>query len=215
MFDYQHLARSLGLALYERYRMVARFVSLVLLAAVAIAASAQEGSYDANEVKAAFLYHFGTYVQWPRPAAATDPITIVVLGDAAVAEQLVRFLPGRRISGRPVQTRVIGRIEELADDQILFVGRANNARLASITAAVGQRPVLVVTDAPDGLERGAMVNFREVDARVRFEISLPRAEDAGLVLSSRLLAAALRVDQRALIGRTQRVHLATNFDRPE
>jgi hypothetical protein len=56
------------------------------------------------------------------------------------------------------------------------------------------RPVLVVTDSPDGLEQGGMVNFQQVDERLRFEISLPRAEEAGLVLSSRLLSAALRVE---------------------
>jgi YfiR/HmsC-like len=203
------------MAWHERYRIVARFVAIVLPAAAAIAASAQESTYDANEVKAAFLYHFGTYVQWPGAPEATDPITIVVLGDPAVAAQLARFLPGRRISGRPVQTRVIARIEELADDAILFIGRANNAGLASLTAAVAPRPVLVVTDAPDGLERGAMVNFREVDARVRFEISLPRAEEAGLVLSSRLLAAALRVEQGAQTERIGHAYLATNVNRRE
>jgi hypothetical protein len=199
----------------QRYRQIVRFLSVVLAAAVAIAASPQESGYDADEVKAAFLYHFGTYVQWPEAAAATDPFTIVVLGDSAVAAQLARFRPGRRIAGRPVQTRVIARIEELADDEILFIGRTNNARLASITAAVARRPVLVVTDAFDGLERGAMVNFREVDARVRFEISLPRSDEAGLLLSSRLSAAALRVEQRALTGPTGRVYWATNFNGPE
>jgi hypothetical protein len=191
--------------------MVARFVALVLPAAVAAAAWGQEGGYDASEVKAAFLYHFGTYVQWPAAAPATDPITIVVLGDEAVAAHLARFLPGRQISGRPVQARVITGVEELADEEILFIGRANNPRLAQITAAVARRPILVVADAPDGLERGAMVNFQEVDARVRFEISLPRADEAGLVLSSRLLAAALRVAQRALIEPPGRVYVAIGW----
>jgi len=191
--------------------MVARLVAVVLPAAMAVAAWSQEGAYDASEVKAAFLYHFGTYVQWPAAAPAMDPITIVVLGDPDVAAHLARFVPGRRISGRPVETRVITRVEELADDEILFIGRTSNSSLAQITAAVARRPMLVVADAPDGLERGAMVNFQEVDSRVRFEISLPRAEEAGLVLSSRLLAAALRVAQRALIEPTGRVYVATSW----
>jgi hypothetical protein len=191
--------------------MAARLVAVALPAAISGAAWSQEGAYDASEVKAAFLYHFGTYVQWPAAAPATDPITIVVLGDDAVAAHLARFLPGRRISGRPVQARVITRVEELADDEIFFIGSVNNSRLVEITAAVARRPVLVVTDASDGLEQGAIVNFQEVDARVRFEISLPRADEAGLVLSSRLLAAALRVAQRALIEPTGRVYVATSW----
>jgi hypothetical protein len=178
----------------RRNRAVVRVVLGALLSTVALAPLAQQGVYDASEVKAAFLYHFGTYVQWPTAASAADPVSIAVLGDPEVAMQLGRFLPGRRIAGRPVQTREIARIEQLSDDELLFIGSSNNARLAEIIAAVARRPVLIVTDAPDGLERGAMVNFQEVDERVRFEISVPRAEEASLVLSSRLLSAALRVE---------------------
>jgi hypothetical protein len=156
-------------------------------------AGAQEAVYAADEVKAAFLYHFGTYVSWPAPQATSDPLTIAVLGDDGVATQLARFLPGRRIEGRAVQMRAIARIDDLADEEILFIGSASNARLEQIIATIGRRPVLVVTDAPDGLDSGAMVNFQEIDSRLRFEISVPRAEAAGLRLSSRLLAAALRV----------------------
>jgi hypothetical protein len=165
---------------------------VVLLLAGAAHAPAQQAVYDANQVKAAFLYHFGTYVQWP--VAGAGPITIAVLGDAAVAAHLAQFLPGRSIEDRVVEVRALERIEDLADDELLFVGSAHNARLAQVLAAVDRRPVLVVTDAPDGLDHGAMVNFQLVDSRVRFEISVPRAEEAGLMLSSRLLAAALRVE---------------------
>jgi hypothetical protein len=121
-------------------------------------------------------------------------MTIAVLDDAAVAAQLALFLPGRRIQDRPVEVRTLSRIDELGNAEVLFIGRQQNARLAQLIAAVGQRPTLVVTDADNGLDRGAMVNFQLVDERVRFEISVPRAEDAGLVLSSRLLSAALRVE---------------------
>jgi len=72
--------------------------------------------------------------------------------------------------------RAISRIEELSSERILFIGSAQNPRLPQIIAASGPGPVLVVTDAPNGLDSGAMVNFQQVDARVRFEISVPRAE---------------------------------------
>jgi hypothetical protein len=193
MSDRRHLDRASSAA-HSRLRAIVRLLSAFVSAAVVIAPLAQEPVYDANEVKAAFLYHFGTYVQWPTEAAPTDPMTIAVFGDAAVAAQLARFLPGRRIAGRAVEARTITRIEELVDDELLFIGSAHNARLAEITAAIAMRPVLVVTDSPDGLEQGAMVNFQQVDERLRFEISLPRAEEAGLMLSSRLLSAALRVE---------------------
>lgn len=66
--------------------------------------------------------------------------------------------------------------------------------LAELVESLGSRPVLVVADAPDGLRHGAMVNFQLVDQRVRFEISPRNARAARLVLSSRLLSAAIRVE---------------------
>jgi len=69
------------------------------------------GVYSDSEVKAAFLYHFGTYVQWPSVVRGdATPITIAVLGSPPVASELESFLPGRKIQGRPVQARRIGRI---------------------------------------------------------------------------------------------------------
>jgi hypothetical protein len=174
-------------------RQILRLAAALLLGGLAQQlAAAQEPVYDAAEVKAAFLYHFGTYVTWPTPAR-DRPLRIAVLGDEVVAAQLARFLPGRRIEGRPVEVRAIAATEDLADEEIVFIGSANNSRLAQVIAATGPKPVLVVTDAPNGLDSGAMINFQQVESRLRFEISMPRAEERGLILSSRLLAAALRV----------------------
>ena len=183
------------MALSHRWRAFVRLAAAAaLLGAQALPPAAQEAVYDADQVKAAFLYHFGTYVQWPTPAPETEAITIAVLDEPTVAAQLATFLPGRRIAGRVVEVVPIDAIGEVGGAEIVFIGREHNARLEELIAALEQRPALVVTDADDGLERGAMVNFKIVDSRVRFEISVPRAEEAGLRLSSRLLSAALRVE---------------------
>jgi hypothetical protein len=155
-------------------------------------AHAQLPVYFDDEVKAAFLFHFGTYVEWPGEA---DPVaTIAVLGSEPIARLLERFLPGKTIGGRPVEVALLGSIEELTDEEILFVNSSENANLEEIAASVDGRPVLLVTDSPGGLRQGATINFRVVQNRVRFEISLAAAEEAGLRLSSRLLQAALRVE---------------------
>jgi hypothetical protein len=164
------------------------------MTAIELSGSAQDPVYDADEVKAAFLYHFGTYVQWPDAAPDAPAMTIAVLDQPAVAAQLARFLPGRRIQDREVGVVEIASIEELGSAEILFIGSRQSARLTELIAALQGRPTLIVTDVDDGLERGAMVNFRLVDSRVRFEISVARAEEAGLMLSSRLLSAAWRVE---------------------
>jgi hypothetical protein len=170
----------------------------LLIAAIGVlgaqTALAQEPTSPENEVKAEFLYHFGTYVEWPESARRSESITIAVLGAPTVVAQLRAFLPGRTIQERPVVVRTVSSITEIGDAQMLFIGADNNGRLRQLIDRVGQRPVLIVTDADDGLEQGAMVNFKVVDERLRFEISVAAAEKAGLMLSSRLLDTALRVE---------------------
>jgi hypothetical protein len=180
----------------RRWRASAsRAAAAVCALAVAFAATSQQPAYREDEVKAAFLYHFGGYVEWPDAAAhAAEPITIAVLGANGVAAELREFLPGRRIQGRPVEVRALARIQDLGDDEVLFIGPEQNGRLRDVIASVGSKPVLIVTDKTGALAEGSMVNFQVLDERVRFEISLRRAQDAGLTLSSRLLSAALHVE---------------------
>jgi hypothetical protein len=175
-------------------------VALVLFAAgwPEARARAQE-VYDEDSVKAAFLYHFSTFVVWPEPGRAGRDFVIAVLGDDEISGELERYLPGHSIQGRPMLARRLDSIEDLDDVDVVFIGEGRNHALNEDIEAIGNRPVLVVTDAEGALARGSMINFRIVEQRVRFEISLPAAERAGLVLSSRLLAAAMLVDTTTAI----------------
>jgi hypothetical protein len=174
---------------------VFRFALIASLAGVVGGnALAQESVYSEDEVKAAFLYHFATYVQWPASVTVDRPLAIAVLGAPQVVENLEAFLPGRTVAGRSVAVHTLEDVESLADDDVLFIGAEHNARLSELIESLGERPILVVTDAADGLDHGAIVNFQTINERVRFEISVPAAQSAGLRLSSRLLSAAIRVE---------------------
>jgi hypothetical protein len=163
---------------------------LLLLAAV-VPAHAQPGPFTESAIKAAYLYHFGTYVDWPPPDSPGDAITIAVLGDDDVFEQLDRYLPGRTINERPVNARRLRAFDELGDEEIVYLGAEVNRRLDTLLPDANGR--LVVTDTPDGIESGAIINFTRVDNLIRFEIDRAAATESGLSLSSRLLAAAVRV----------------------
>lgn len=160
---------------------------------------AQEVVYHEEEVKAAFLYHFATFVQWPEPMPRERPFSVAVLGDDEVAAELEKFLPGREMQGRPMQVRRLKSLDELADDAVLFIGAGENDRLSELISRVEDRSMLVVTEAPGALKDGSMINFQVIDDRVRFEISLLAAQRAGLEMSSRLLSAAMSVDTTSAI----------------
>lgn len=171
----------------------------ILLTASWSPASAQDTVYSAERVKAAFLYHFSTYVNWPASSDSDATFSIAVLGAAPVAAELERFLPGHTIQGRPMQVHRLRSLEDLGSDEVVYIGADENRRVADHLGQLESRPLLVVTDVPDGLRGGAMINFRIVDDRVRFEISLRAAQEAGLELSSRLLSAAMSVESAGAI----------------
>jgi hypothetical protein len=151
-----------------------------------------ETAYSEDEVKAAFLFHFATYAEWPA-RDHDEQITFAVLRDTSIARALTRFVRDRNIQGRPVRVRQIKFLRELDAAEVLFIGSSQNRRLSKLIRSV-DGPTLVVTDAEEGLPDGAMINFQLVDRRVRFEIALPAVQRVGLTLSSRLLSAAMRVE---------------------
>jgi hypothetical protein len=161
---------------------------------------AQEVVYEEDEVKAAFIYHFATFVQWPETSRSDEVFAIAVLGADAVASELEQFLPGRAIQGRPMEVRRLRTIDELQDEAVIIIGADESSRLPELVPKVEHRPMLVVTEASGALKEGSMINFRVIDRRVRFEISLTAAERAGLELSSRLLSAAMFVDTTSAVA---------------
>lgn len=178
------------------------------------AADEAAARYSEEEVKAAFLFHFATYAEWP-PDEPHDEITFAILGASVIAEELERFAAGRRVHDRPVRIRRIRSLEELDQAEILFVGANEHRTLKELADAV-DTPTLVVTDSPDGLPEGAMINFQLVERRVRFEIALTAVQRAGLTLSSRLLSAALRVEMtrcylRCKVGEAEGLAVAAGY----
>jgi hypothetical protein len=158
-------------------------------------AQPDDASFGEIQIKAAFLYKFTGYVEWPKSSFkdADRPITIGMVGAEEITEELRRVVSGRSVQGRGLTITVVNKDSDLSGVHVLFIGRDAAAGMTRLIEAARQRPILIVTDMPDGLERGSVINFVMVKRRVQFEISVDAAEKAGLVLSSRLLAVALRV----------------------
>ncbi len=153
------------------------------------------GEVEEYQVKAAFVYKFAAYVEWPEGALESPetPFTVGVVGSDALAEELARVVGERRINGRAVVVRKLGLGEPLAGVRMLFIGQSQAPRDGQLQQWAQKRPLLVVAEAEGMLERGAMINFVVAGRRVRFDIALDAVERSGLRLSSRLLAVARRV----------------------
>jgi YfiR/HmsC-like len=184
-----------------RRRASLKRTALTLLAVVwamglAVRAADAAESYSEDAVKAAFLYRFTGYVDWPPQAVADPQFTIAVLDADGVASELGRLLQNRQIQNRPAQVRSIRNLRELDGAQMLYIGGSHRDDLHRLISSVAGRPVLVVTNQDGGLDAGSSVNFLLIDQRVRFEISLDAAQGSGLRVASELLAVAIRVRGR-------------------
>ena len=179
-----------------RHRLPRALVWAFGLAVAACTAHAQ-GAPEAT-VKAAFLYKFAGYVEWPAGAfpQADAPLVIGVMGAEEVAAELEKIVPGRQVSNRRVVARRVRSGDALRGIHLLFVGRAE-PNLRAALAAAQQQGVMSVTDAERGLEAGSAISFVTVEDRVGFEVSLDVAERSGLRISSRMLAVARRVIPRS------------------
>lgn len=174
------------------------FLWASLLVSNAAVPAQEPATLEASEasIKAAYLYKFAAYVDWPEDALAASRAFVIGVMDAEdVAQELERFVPGRSVRDRPVEVRRLHEGGSTEGLHVLFVGARADVRAA---LRGSQQPgLLVVTDNPRGLELGSAINFVLAGEHLGFEVSLESAQRHGLRISSRMLNVARRVVPKA------------------
>ena len=142
------------------------------------------------QIKAAFVYNFAQFVQWPSAAFtnASQPFEIGILGDNPFGKSLEETVKGETIKGRQIILVESSRIEKLAGCQILFVSKAASSHAEEIFQKLDSKPVLTVSEDPGFLQHGGIINLYREGSKVRFEINQDAAEKNGLKLGSELLS---------------------------
>ena len=169
--------------------------ALMIVIAVIGAPIARAAQLTVEAAKAAYLFRFAQYVEWPS-LEVDSPFVIAISGAEDVAVHLEHLLPGMSVNGHRVVVRRLTRPQELDGVHILYIGAKAFARTRALRTQAIDRPILVVTDHEFGLDGGGIINFIEVDRNLRFEISLIAADRSGLKIDSQLLSVAARVERR-------------------
>ncbi len=177
-----------------------RLVAAGILPIVAVvgvlfaSARGQEGVIDREyPLKAAFLYNFGKYVDWPDDYHVSDAqgrtvFVIGVVGRNPFGDALDAIAKAKTLKERPIVVSQIARAADFENCHILFVPSGANAQLVGDVLARAQKfPVLVVGEEEGFAQAKGTVNFYIEENRVKFEINEERAEQLGLKLSSKLL----------------------------
>jgi hypothetical protein len=146
-------------------------------------------------VKAASIYKFLSYVEWPPGTftAPNAPFVIGVMNADELADELERITAGRLAGEHPLVIRRVKPGDPHTGQHVLFVGRAAGESLAQVFKNTPHKGLLTISETTGGLGQGSVINFRLHEGRVRFEVSLATAEKNNLKISSRMLPVAILV----------------------
>jgi len=191
---------------YPRWTFDARTAGWLVAASLAglFVCGVSSAQSDPNEyqVKAAFLFNFTKFVEWPENAFVDShaPIVIGVIGDDPFGESLVSIVAGQKAQGRGIEIVKYRYGDNLRRCHVLFISASERQRRAPILASLQEASVLTVSDIDGFAEAGGAIQFVVQENRVRFVVNLEVATQSKLRVSAKLLALA-RVINRSEAAR--------------
>jgi hypothetical protein len=168
------------------------FVVLVFALLASCTNARAQDSLPEYKVKAAYLFNFLKFVEYPPESFADPlaPIVIGVVGEDPFGSALPQVVIGKTVQGRDLVIHVYRAGEDLRGAHILFISASERKRLPAILSGLRGSSVLTVSDATGFLDVGGMIQFVNEDQRVRFAINADAAARAKLKMSSKLLSLA-------------------------
>jgi hypothetical protein len=179
------------------HRQFIACLMLVLLWLQGVPCTAQEAAVSEADIKAAFLYNFTKFVEWPPEVFSKEnsSLTVGVFGDEEFTATLRTLLQDKKAQahGHPFVVRKVSTLQEAKTCQVLFFRETENRRFAQIYDSIKKLPILTVGEGSEFLDAGGMFNLFFEDKQPRFEVNPAPAENAGLSISSKVLRLAKKV----------------------
>jgi len=184
--------------LRPRFLLSFRVVAFCWLLAGLTISSAQTSVTKEYQIKAAYLYNFAKFVQWPGQSFTNNdsPIVIGVYGQNPFGTELEAIAKDHEINGRHILIKTVESQEDAAGVNLLFISMAEDLHVAETLAALENSTVLTVGESDKFAASGGMIQFiREAD-KIRFSIDADAAERHGLKISAQLLKLATSVHKK-------------------
>jgi hypothetical protein len=175
-------------------------VALASLLAIEASAATNDPGASAPDLRAAFMYNFAKFTEWPTTVVGRDrPIVFCVTDDAEVADALEEIVKGRAVGGHALAVRRTGLGSDVRACHLLYVSGLDPKRASEVIGSVNHAPVLTVGDFERFAQMGGVASFFVEDGKMRFAINIDSVQRAGLQVSSQLLMLAriVRTDARA------------------
>ena len=144
------------------------------------------------EVKAAYLYQFGKFIEWPESSLVRtgNDFAICTIGKDPFGPVLDAMISGRSVQGKKAVAKRLAAVNDASTCNILFISTSEQSHVMEILRIVEGKGILTVADMSNFVSQGGMINFQMEQNRVRFEINMPAVERSNLKVSSQLLKVA-------------------------
>lgn len=169
-------------------------VGVLLLFTANVGISNAQSPTDVR-VKAAFVFNFAKFIEWPgfSHGASTTPIKIAIVGEDPIKAELESVMRGKSIDAHPIEILKFQSLTEIQACHLLFISNSERANLPQILKLIRNTVVVTVSDMPDFLDQGGQIAFLSQENKIRFEVNIAETERVGVKLSSNLLKLALAV----------------------
>jgi hypothetical protein len=164
------------------------FFSIIFFMLFSFLLKAQEEKF-----KAVFIYSFTQHVEWPASVSNTDFI-ICVLGETKITDELKDIASSKKVANKRIIIAEVKAGQPIPACHILFIPKGSGTQVASSAKALGNRPVLIISDTNDGCKAGAGINFVRKNQNLNFQISKSNIIPRGLVVDVQLLSLGINVE---------------------
>jgi uncharacterized protein DUF4154 len=173
--------------------MVLAIGATAILSPISTSVSAELSRSTEYELKAAFLYNFIKFTEWPAEAAGKKeaPLVIGVVGKDPFGAVLDKVIEGETLQNQTIVARRFPRMDEAASNsEVLFIGSSEESNLAAILRLLDGRPVLTVSEIDNFAQRGGMIQLKKENNKIVFEINVEAAKRSRLAMNAQLLRLA-------------------------
>jgi len=141
------------------------------------------------DLKAAFLFHFAQFVQWPPEALPekNTPLTIGILGEDPFGNSLDEIVANESVGGHKLLVRRFQKLSQADSCHILFISSSEKSRMEQVLSRMNRRSILTVGETKDFAQRSGIIGFVVAGKRLRLAVNLAAANAARLTISSKLL----------------------------
>jgi hypothetical protein len=201
--DAKRLGRGLAPARRLGSAVSLRAVLVLVLVLCPMPGTATESSLKATEyeLKAAFLFNFARFAEWPQPSTRDDALVLGVLGEDPFGPVLDETIRGKTVGGRSLTARRISRLADCSGCDLVFVASSERARVSQVLRTISGPGVLTVGETEQFAERGGVIELAVESGRIRLIINTDAAARSGVRISAKLLSMASIVHDKREKGR--------------